>query len=280
MSAAALQLLAASASAADTTAPTITSSSSVSVAENATLSHSLTANETVTWSIVGGADQAKLEVSGSTLRWASNGTKDYEAPDDANTDNAYLVTVRATDLASNTTDQNITVTVTNVLEWTTAFSDTLNSNSAGWNGYTMRQLLAASQITGSGSNIRVTIEASSGQGFNIDTLYIGHQAGSGDPYDFDGGQVQLLASGSGSFVVAAAGTLTSDAAVFAYDETKAIIIAAHFDGAGFESVRGRSAAGAGTNYYKSGVNEAATTNVTGYSTTANQNLLVNKIEVA
>jgi len=98
----------------DTTPPTITSSSTVSVAENATLSHSLTADESVSWSIVGGADQSKFELSGSTLRWASNGTKDYESPDDANTDNAYVVTVRATDLASNTTDQTITVTVTDV----------------------------------------------------------------------------------------------------------------------------------------------------------------------
>lgn len=98
----------------DTTAPTITSANTDTVAENATLSHSLTADETVTWSIVSGADQSKFEISGSTLRWASNGTKDYEAPDDADTNNTYVVAVRATDLASNTTDQTITVTVTDV----------------------------------------------------------------------------------------------------------------------------------------------------------------------
>lgn len=98
----------------DTIAPTITSSAIPSVAENATLGHALTANEAVTWSIVGGADQAKFEISGSTLRWLANGTKDYEAPDDAGTNNGYVVTVRATDGASNTTDQTITVTVTDV----------------------------------------------------------------------------------------------------------------------------------------------------------------------
>lgn len=167
-----------------------------------------------------------------------------------------------------------------VLTWSTAFSDTFNADSSGWNGYTMRQLLAASQITGSGSNIRITIQASSAGGFNIDTLYVGHQAGAGDAYDFDGNQVQLFASGSGSFVVATGNSLVSDGASFAYDETKAIIIAAHFIGIGTNAVRGRSAAGAGTNYFKAAVNEAATSNVTGYSTTANQNLLVNKIEVA
>lgn len=106
----------------DTTAPTITSSSTVDNAENSTLAHSLTADESVTWSIrtsgQNGAsvDYALFELSGSTLRWAGDGTKDYEAPDDSDTDNAYIVVVRATDLASNATDQTITVTVTDVSE--------------------------------------------------------------------------------------------------------------------------------------------------------------------
>jgi hypothetical protein len=76
----------------------------------------LTANETVSWSIVGGADQARFELSGSTLRWLSNGTKNFEAPDDADGNNTYVVQVRATDLASNQTNQTITVTVTDVAE--------------------------------------------------------------------------------------------------------------------------------------------------------------------
>lgn len=100
----------------DTTAPTITSSSTVSVAENTPLAHTLTASESVTWSIVGGADQADFEISGSTLRFLADGVQDFEAPADADVDNDYLVTVRATDAALNTTDQNITVTVTDLSE--------------------------------------------------------------------------------------------------------------------------------------------------------------------
>lgn len=95
-------------------APTITSADTASVDENEALSHALTANEAVTWSIVGGADQAQFEISGSTLRWASNGTQDYEDPQDADTNNTYVVTVRATDSGTNTTDQTITVTVNDV----------------------------------------------------------------------------------------------------------------------------------------------------------------------
>jgi hypothetical protein len=86
--------------------------------ENSVLAHLLTANEAVTWSIVGGADQARFELAGSTLRWASNGTKDYENPNDADANNIYVVIVRATDGAANTSNQTITVTVTDVNEGT------------------------------------------------------------------------------------------------------------------------------------------------------------------
>lgn len=100
----------------DTAAPTITSANSASVNENSTLSLSLTADEAVTWSIVGGADQAQFELSGSTLRWIGNGTKNYEAPADADANNVYVVTVRATDTSSNTTDRTISVTVLDVAD--------------------------------------------------------------------------------------------------------------------------------------------------------------------
>lgn len=100
----------------DETAPTITSNANISVAENAQLAHALTANESVTWALVGGADVARLEVSGSTLRWIGNGTKDFEAPNDFNTNNVYEVIVQATDPTGNVSTQDMTVTVTNVAE--------------------------------------------------------------------------------------------------------------------------------------------------------------------
>jgi len=98
------------------TVPTITSASTASTAENATLAFTLTADEAATWSVVGGADAAKFEISGSTLRWFGDGTKDFELPDDADMNNAYVVTVRATDAAIFSSDQTITVTVTDVSE--------------------------------------------------------------------------------------------------------------------------------------------------------------------
>ena len=99
---------------ADTTPPTILTGLSQTVAENQALSLSLTANETVTWAIVGGADAARFSLSGATL---SMPPKDYEAPTDANGNNVYIVQVRATDTAGNVSAPlTISVSVTDVFE--------------------------------------------------------------------------------------------------------------------------------------------------------------------
>ncbi len=95
-------------------APTITSPATVDLLENSPLTHTLTGTGVDSWSIVGGADQAHFELSLADLRWASNGTKDFESPNDANADNSYVVIIRATN-SNGTTDQTVTVTITNVL---------------------------------------------------------------------------------------------------------------------------------------------------------------------
>jgi len=99
-----------------TDVPIITNATTGTVAENATLSFTLAENSnSATWSIVGGADSAQFEISGTTLRWSLNGTRNFEAPADADTNNAYVVTVRAT-VGADTADQTITITVTDVTE--------------------------------------------------------------------------------------------------------------------------------------------------------------------
>lgn len=96
--------------------PVITSPSTFTIPENTVLGHTLTADVTVTWSIVGGADQGDFELNGSTLRWISGTTKDYEIPDDVDTNNTYVVQVRATHPLGVYTNQTITGTVTDVVE--------------------------------------------------------------------------------------------------------------------------------------------------------------------
>jgi hypothetical protein len=107
----------------DTTTPSITSGATASVAEGATAVTTVTATDTnaVTYSIVaagsgGAADGAAFAIDANTGALTFQSAPDYESPTDSGTNNVYLVTVRATDAAGNTTDQVITVTVTNVNE--------------------------------------------------------------------------------------------------------------------------------------------------------------------
>jgi hypothetical protein len=96
----------------DISNPVITSAATVNVADEDQLSHSLTSDSTVTWTLDGGADEAQFDITGSTLTWVADGTQDFEAPADANGDNVYLVRVRATEDVSNLfTTQDIAVTV-------------------------------------------------------------------------------------------------------------------------------------------------------------------------
>src|SRR5687767_3763189 len=89
--------------------------SSVTVNENQTAVHTFSASEAVTWSLNGGADAGRFSVSaGGVLTFTS--APDYEAPTDADTNNSYVVVVRATDGAGNVSDQTVTVTVANLDE--------------------------------------------------------------------------------------------------------------------------------------------------------------------
>lgn len=107
----------------DTTAPQITgpsgsagaASSAHSIAENGTAVHNFTANESVTWSIAGGADAARFAI-GSNGQLAFLSAPDFENPGDADHNNSYLVDIKAQDAAGNSSTQSVTVTVSNVDE--------------------------------------------------------------------------------------------------------------------------------------------------------------------
>ena len=99
-------------SAADVTPPTITSANAVNAYNNARLVFPLTANEGVTWSVVGGADAALFNPCDSAGTIVGQGQ--YLRMDKqtfSGVDDTREVTIRATDVNHNTTDQTITVTV-------------------------------------------------------------------------------------------------------------------------------------------------------------------------
>ena len=104
----------------DDAAPVVTTAPAIAASENGTEVATLkatdedTAPESLAWSIAGGADADKFTLTeGGVLAFGS--AKDYEAPDDADTDGAYAVTVRVGD-GVNTGEAALTVTLTDVDE--------------------------------------------------------------------------------------------------------------------------------------------------------------------
>jgi hypothetical protein len=104
----------------DATGPVITgpgsatgATSSISISENTTAVHTFTANESVSWS-KSGTDSSFFSISSSGVLTITS--RNFEAPADSGGDNTYEVMITATDVSTNSTNQTLTVTITNVNE--------------------------------------------------------------------------------------------------------------------------------------------------------------------
>jgi len=140
------------------------------------------------------------------------------------------------------------------------------TDSGGWANYGIRVVIPSSAVLISGSTVKVQITAGAGEGLSLDGAYVGHQATSGDVYDFDGNQSQLLFSSSSSVAISAGTSETSDETTFSLDSSKNLIVAfgvkndTAVDSMIFQTGTSFSA------YQKSGGNgEEGTRNVTGYT---------------
>ena len=106
----------------DTTAPTFTSSSTFSAAENIATSATaatIQVSESATVTISSGADAARFNITRSETDTAIikfNISPDFETPADVGGNNVYEITLTATDAASNAGTQSITITVTDVVD--------------------------------------------------------------------------------------------------------------------------------------------------------------------
>ncbi|CUW39775.1 putative autotransporter outer membrane protein; type V secretion [Magnetospirillum sp. XM-1] len=117
-------------------APSFTSGTTANFAENGTgtvytaTSSDPDSGATASYSIVGGADQAKFSINSSSGVLTFQSAPNYENPTDSDTNNTYVVTLRVSD-GTNTVDQTVTVTVTNVNEAPTGVNDTGSATEAG-----------------------------------------------------------------------------------------------------------------------------------------------------
>ena len=119
----------------DNTAPTFTSSSSFSAAENiATSANAATikVSESATVTISSGVDASLFNIVTSDTVTAFirfKASPNFEAPSDSGGNNVYDLVLTATDLASNAGTQTITITVTDVVD-TSSFNSFSLSGSA------------------------------------------------------------------------------------------------------------------------------------------------------
>jgi len=127
-------------------------------------------------------------------------------------------------------------------------------------GYTAVFLIPVAQLLADAALVQVLC-AFAGVNRDIGELWIGHQ-GPGDPYDFDGNQVQLKVATNAAWTVDQEGIWT-DQEAFALDKTKVLLLAAYLP-----TTNGmpRTCCHDTTYciYYKLG-NDAATTDKAGYS---------------
>ncbi len=190
------------AAATDVTGPVITGpsgsagdgSSSKSVAENTSAVHTFTADEAVVWSLTGGVDITKFELSRSELRFKS--PPDFEVPGDSDSDNVYEVTVRATDVpqylfpvfTSPTTGtiNGVGFTITSIAG---AKVSTLSLNSADWGNVGNQQGI---EHQANGLPFTVTFDQPV-SGLRFYGYYLRGTSGGYDSYDF--GQNFTLESG-------------------------------------------------------------------------------------
>ena len=119
----------------DTTAPTFTSSSTFSAAENIATSATaatIQISESATVTISSGADAARFNIARSETNTAIikfNVSPDFEDPADVGGNNVYEITLTATDAAANAGTQSITITVTDVVD-TSSFNSLALAGSA------------------------------------------------------------------------------------------------------------------------------------------------------
>ncbi|MGB1979789.1 MAG: BspA family leucine-rich repeat surface protein [Flavobacteriaceae bacterium] len=98
----------------DNTAPSITSTTSLTITEGTTSGDSITSDETVIYTITGGADQANVTIDSSTGAISINPAPDFDSPSDADQDGTYDIEVTIIDKVGYTLTRPLQVSVLEV----------------------------------------------------------------------------------------------------------------------------------------------------------------------
>lgn len=144
----------------------------------------------------------------------------------------------------------------------TLYSLALTSNSPGWQGYSLRQLLGATGVASAGQ-VRVTFTASLAAGMTVDHASIAVKGAATFP-NCTAVPTELKFSGASGFALSAGQTIVSDWLTFTAETTDQLVIIMDFN-AGVASAA-RSATDATADYqFKTGSASYADNSVTGYT---------------
>ncbi|KYG80374.1 hypothetical protein AWW67_09340 [Roseivirga seohaensis] len=112
--------------------PVLTSATTANFAENGTgTAYTVAATDanTITYSLGNAKDEALFNIVGATGVVTFKNSPDYENPADGNTDNAYVINVIASD-GTNSVNQDVTITVTDIDEVNPVFTSATTANFA------------------------------------------------------------------------------------------------------------------------------------------------------
>jgi len=130
----------------------------------------------------------------------------------------------------------------------------------GWGAWQQRQLIPATLIQQGGGSVSVVFQAGTGSAYDITAASIGHQAQSGNGWDFESTPVPITFSGSASAQVPAGGQLESDFVAFDLDNSKNVLVAIYRSGGATNDDSGANTSSdkGCINYAKSGATQAET----------------------
>jgi gliding motility-associated-like protein len=117
----------------DNTAPSITSTASLTITEGTTSGGSVTTSEQVTYSITGGVDQGNVTINPTTGAISISPSPEFDSPTDADADGTYEIEVTVTDKVGYTTTRPMTVKVLEV-PYGIEFTSVENSPTEGDSG--------------------------------------------------------------------------------------------------------------------------------------------------
>ena len=164
-------------------------------------------------------------------------------------------------------------------EWVTTRTFAGDVDSNGWGGYTLRQLIPATDAANvnlpAGSKVRFVLKGGFG-GASIAEAYL-QKAGGDDPWDFAGTPIPLTVGGSAAFSLPDGGTVPTDEVEIALSGSDDLILAFYFTSGNI--VRTSAGYSNWAKWEKAG-NDAGTVDAAAYSGPQLGNAyLVTKIEV-